>query len=473
MKTAGFPKKLAVVVLVLTVSATASVSAATDFQVNIEEVKKEVKPSDNDSAIFRINIENTGVERTFKTSVNTGTATSPGWYYLDKPLQSIASNRTGTAELRVSPDIGAVAGNRGPEIIVYPLGSPEQQVSQLITFSIIRDSRIAILGLSGIKSKYRPSGHISVRAELKNVIQREIPANEYQLHLELDEKNVTVPIPSMETGQTRTVTGSIDLENHRAGIYDLEATVKTIEGEIHSRKVSRVKIAEKSSLDRDRKVDRGLLTSRTIIEVHNKGNAPAKKVKIEESIPSYIMTFTTFEDGSSRMEEKDGKVLWRIKSLEPGQTAMVSYRTNFWPPILVVLVLLVAGTLAYRYSRRMNVSKQGKVGDGLYSIHLKVENQTGARVERVKLKDFVPGIASLVTEYESSKPEKVQKTSEGTKMVWDIGMMEPGEERIITYKLKPKVKVEDSTRLPSAELEYYRKGEKNMKTSYPLSARFS
>jgi len=47
----------------------------------------------------------------------------------------------------------------------------------------------------------------------------------------------------------------------------------------------------------------------------------------------------------------------------------------------------------------------------------------------------------------------IRKTNNGTRLVWEIDSMEPGEQRVFEYSIKPLVEVEGGITLPEAELE--------------------
>ncbi len=464
-------KALSIALLLFAFTATAA--AAEDFHVEIENLKDKVNPSKGDSALFKIHINNKGPDRSFKIDINTGTASGPGWYYLDRPIQRIGENENASTQLHVTPSIGAVAGNVGPEIVVYPLDNSSNVFSKLITYSIRRDNRLALLELEGLEDSYSPNDKVELKVQVKNVIQQDIPANEYQLYLEIDGKSITTPVPGIESGETERISTGIRLENRKAGIYDLRAALRTIDGEVQMERTAKVEVKKQASTERNKKVSKGLLTSKTTFTVKNTGNTAVEDIKIEENIPWYLDPFTTFQNKDLKSENVEGNTVWVVDQLDKGETVEVSYRTNYWPPVILILILVIVSMAIYKHLRKVNISKSGKVAEENYSIHLRVENQTGRVINRAKLEDFVPGIASLVPEFESRKPEKIQKTEEGTKLVWDLGSMDPGEERIITYKLKPKIKVEGNTRLPGAIINYHIDEKKKSKTSYPLSAKFS
>jgi len=105
-------------------------------------------------------------------------------------------------------------------------------------------------------------------------------------------------------------------------------------------------------------------------------------------------------------------------------------------------------------------------------VHLRVKNGTGHAIEDVAVEDFVPGIAMLVRKFDSRKPDRIRNTEEGTEVTWEFDSMAPDEERIVTYILRPKIRVEGYVSLPEAIVEYTRNGKDYWATSHPVSADF-
>ncbi len=471
-----FLQKTVCIVLLVFLVGTVSVSAAEGFTVSIDSEDTSVVPAEGDTARFLINVTNTGnEERSFNIGYNTGTASDPGWYYLDRSGVRLEPGESTMSTLYVTPGQKAVAGNRGPEIFVYPLNDANNRVSKFATFTILRESDIIITGFSSPQASYDPGESLDVSVTVKNVIRSEIPSNQYQLRLQIDDEEETVPVPVMESGESRTVSASLDLEGYRAGIYDLDMSVQEIGGDIHSTKTAKIEVNEQIRLERwSEEGDGGFLGSSRTAGIRNNGNVVAEDVNVTAEAPWYVSPFISFSVEPDVIQRTDGNDVftWTVERLAPGSEATFSYSTSYWSLILVLAIILVAAVFIYRQFNRVAIVKSVKRADGRYSVHLRVKNNTGRPVKEVEIDDFVPGIAKLVEEYDSRKPSKVQNTDEGTKVLWDIGLMEDGEERIITYKIKPKIQVEGHVSLPSANVQYKRKGKLYSENSHSVSAEF-
>jgi len=74
--------------------------------------------------------------------------------------------------------------------------------------------------------------------------------------------------------------------------------------------------------------------------VTNNGNSETS-VELNKTLPDYMTPITSFDVSADRIEDLSGSnaYYWRFE-LEPGETASVDYRTRYWPPMVVLSVLL-------------------------------------------------------------------------------------------------------------------------------------
>ncbi|MDY6777671.1 MAG: hypothetical protein SVU32_03335 [Candidatus Nanohaloarchaea archaeon] len=452
-----------------------AVAAPQGFTVDIRSEDTQVRPSEGDTAKFHITVTNRGdSQQTFQVTFETGTATDPAWYYLENSIMDIEPGESVTTTLYVTPGREALAGNWGPEIKVYPLGNSSNRFKQLVTFSVVRDRQLVLTDFSLPDSKHPPTGRVRARFTVLNVIQSRIPANEYRFVLRMAGKETTIPVPSLEPGDERTVTGGLNLTGQAAGLYTLEAELQTIEGTVLESRSAKIRIERVEDVVRSSRKAGGLLQTRTVKTVRNTGNVAAEDVEVLFSVPRYASPFVSFTDEPVKVRTEEGKKIytWTIDSLAPGASRSFTASVNYWPLLFVVVILGIAGFVVYRQLRTVTIVKSGKREEDHHTIHLRVKNNTGRQIEEVLVRDFVPGIANLIEKFDSKKPDRIQPTEEGTELVWHMGSMDAGEERIVTYKLRPKVEVEGYISLPEAEVEYERGGREREKRSHPITAEF-
>ena len=79
----------------------------------------------------------------------------------------------------------------------------------------------------------------------------------------------------------------------------------------------------------------------------------------------------------------------------------------------------------------------------------------------MKLIDVIPNIAEVEKSLDIGplKPEKVVKrSSRGTILKWDLGVLDKFDERIVSYKVKSKLSILGWFTLPAAIVKYSIKG---------------
>ncbi|MCJ7429553.1 MAG: hypothetical protein MUP66_04160, partial [Candidatus Nanohaloarchaeota archaeon QJJ-5] len=68
--------------------------------------------------------------------------------------------------------------------------------------------------------------------------------------------------------------------------------------------------------------------------------------------------------------------------------------------------------------------------------------------------------------------DSIQRTDDGTELVWQLEGMNPEEERIITYTIEPKVQVEGAVSLPAATVHYTDGRNEDDVSSHPVTTSF-
>ena len=85
-------------------------------------------------------------------------------------------------------------------------------------------------------------------------------------------------------------------------------------------------------------------------------------------------------------------------------------------------------------------------------IHLR--NGKATTLENVRILDVLPNSLEPTNEFGTLHPSKVQQGTRGRRLIWEIGTLAPHEERIISYKVKSKVRLIGETNLPPSMIQY-------------------
>ena len=202
----------------------------------------------------------------------------------------------------------------------------------------------------------------------------------------------------------------------------------------------------------------GLFYTAIVVEITNEGNVPDSNYTIQESLPKITKYFFYPETEPGKEEEKDNRMLytWEIQGLDPGQTKIIRYKLRFVNALITTLVLSFLLFLVYEYITKPMLKKgyYGFLsGEEELKISLNVKNRKRRTLKNVIVKDVVPPIAKVVRKFDTRIPE-IKLKSSGTELVWKIDKLKPGEEVLLTYKIKPLIDVIGKLTLPKSYLTY-------------------
>jgi hypothetical protein len=203
-------------------------------------------------------------------------------------------------------------------------------------------------------------------------------------------------------------------------------------------------------------VERSFLASFTTITKKNEGNVVSAQ-KIETEYPLWKRIFTTTEP---RAVKKDGKYTWEFV-LQPGEEIKIKVLTNYRPALygVIIIVLFTVGMLWYIersvvLKKRIFRVKEDEHGISEFKILLHLRNGSKKTLRDVKVLDILPYMVSSTNEFGTLKPTTIQKGKQSIRMVWELGDLEPKEERVISYKVKSKMNLLGEVRLPAAVVQF-------------------
>ena len=93
-----------------------------------------------------------------------------------------------------------------------------------------------------------------------------------------------------------------------------------------------------------------------------------------------------------------------------------------------------------------------------------MEVKSNKPIKKIVVRDIIPSSFELIKSFETIKPIKKEKENE-IELIWKIRTMKPGEERVLHYKLKPKIGIIGSISLPKAIMECYLEEKRVVKKS--------
>lgn len=248
----------------------------------------------------------------------------------------------------------------------------------------------------------------------------------------------------------------------KAGMYQLGIRAykgKTLRGKL----IKNFEVKANPDVVTKMETTSGFLTRTIIVTKSNKGN-----VEVEEHYELPLTGFQKLMTSYSKSPQKimPGKIGW-LFTLEPDSTYTLAVTTDYRVLFFTILGLFIAAIAVIYYIRRGLSIKKGifKIKDEKgavteLKIMLHIINRTSKPVKDVKVVDILPNILTLSNEFGTLKPNKVQKGEKSSRLIWNIDELEPGEERIISYKTKPGLHIIGKIVLPATLLRYRSKEHK-------------
>ena len=139
---------------------------------------------------------------------------------------------------------------------------------------------------------------------------------------------------------------------------------------------------------------------------------------------------------------------------------MTVYTTENYRPIVVIILIVIAAIVLYFVFRSPMVVRKGIANVGMSEggiseakIVVRVKNRSANQLTNIEVIDHIPHIAHVEKELSigSMQPHAVlQHPKRGVMIKWAIEALEPGDERVLSYRMKSRLSILGEFNLPSA-----------------------
>ncbi|RLE46071.1 hypothetical protein DRJ22_02865 [Candidatus Woesearchaeota archaeon] len=327
----------------------------------------------------------------------------------------------------------------------------------------------AVKGVADIDYDIDPRKGMTIRIQIENQNKRDLSTVNIKVRSKTINKDYTTSLAPLEK---KLVTFKANLplnvppqkdalqvsiivpENNKAYQFDLKPKVFEI--------IPISWVEEKKT-----ETKKFMKTIHTII-IENKGNIKQTHEYTEE-MPFYKKIFAKANiKGENTKQGKKYKI-----ELKPGETKKLEITYNYRPIIwLLILAAILLGSYYY-FRKPIIIKKSAKIettqeeGKGQLKILLELKNRSKKTIKKVKLMDLISNLAEYVEDGTITlQPTKITKHEyKGTLLTWEIGNLEPGEQRIITYRIKSKLNIIGGLTLPVAAVKYQDQGQEKETTS--------
>ena len=195
--------------------------------------------------------------------------------------------------------------------------------------------------------------------------------------------------------------------------------------------------------------------------IENNGNA-AQNFTIRKPVDWFSRIFANSRGHEFVSEGRQTFMVWEC-NLESGQSCSSKMTVSFWPLVYLIFVLGILFFIFLLFESPLDIEKRviNKTiqddGSIILKFNLYLKNTEKKEVKEVVVYDTLPVMVS----YNSSEvfgalmpDEVIRKGKKGSLLKWNIGVMEPLEERILAYKVKLKMNVVGKVILPGGIVKY-------------------
>lgn len=338
---------------------------------------------------------------------------------------------------------------------IISVTNPTQEITyNLSGFVVSRKEIIQIM--PEIPDEIAPNEDLILKIKFKNKINSVIKDYDVSISSELPDLNKKFKITLMPLEEIEEQI-LFAIGNVKPGDYGI--SISAYEGaNLRGSFLDAFAIAEKASIEETKDEVKSFLKYRQIIKKKNIGNAPSEQ-RIEMGISTFGRIFTAYLPEPTI---KNDKLVWEF-TLNPGDEysveVVINYRSILYG-IMIIIIFTLAGLLyvdrSVTIKKKIFRIKESPDGISELKILLHIKNGSNSVLTNSRIIDLIPSIIEPTQEYGTLKPTTVQKGTHSIRLIWDIGKLEPREERVITYKVKAKLKLAGEMILPAAGLHYMR-----------------
>jgi hypothetical protein len=208
-----------------------------------------------------------------------------------------------------------------------------------------------------------------------------------------------------------------------------------------------------------------LLKTTKTIKYTNDGNAAkTQQTRVRTNLIETMFSKTNPE--ANVIKDTDGKryFQWDL-TLNPEESSynfvvITSYRS------LALILLILFGVILYYYTNKspIVITKHSiaieKTEEGIKEVKvtLNIRNTSNLTFDNITVTDKVPSIATIVadTRVGPMKPTKILKSKKHRDLllIWDLDCLEPGEDKLLSYRIKPKLSIIGDFDLKPAFIKY-------------------
>ncbi len=366
------------------------------------------------------------------------------WVVVQDSVLHILPGSIGLTKIYFSPDDSAIEA--GYKYTIKVRSGSDEKTKDFILY-VRQKERITIGEIETSSSVYRPGDHIKVFIDISN---NDYKDREFEVKISFAGKtqkiDTVVKAKSKKTVQTSFVVDKYQ----RPGNYKITAEVSSVYGTVEKSKD--IKILGVENIRVEKKEENKLFVEYYNIYIKNEGNIDSSYyIKVKKPKSPLVLY-----SGPETIKDKE-RYVWKVE-IKPGETKVIKYKIYRIDYILLLLLILailygVRYVYLFNFSIKKNVVYRKPVKEGSeISVYIELKNRKYP-AKKVTVKDVIPPNFELVNTFETIKPVR-KETEEGIVLRWKLRSLKPFEERVLHYKIRSKIGVMGTIKLPKAEVEF-------------------
>ncbi|MCS7123612.1 MAG: hypothetical protein RMJ17_03515 [Candidatus Aenigmarchaeota archaeon] len=336
------------------------------------------------------------------------------------------------------------------EITAYPYSTPDKKIKKEITVAPKVETVFCLLPIKKDKEVVKPDDEIILETTAKN-----LGKNDYDAILKVYINKELISEENIKIQKFSTITKQYKIKinnNWNPGKYMVEIVLLTNDGKTLDLKEDYFFVTENRNIEQYsiNEINFFYATSRFVFK--NSGNVKSEPFYYVIEIPSLAHVFLRIISEKEIIKEGNVyKIL--VPSLDRNSYYSFEVKIALYPVWLISLIIIVIIVLVYWKYYTITIKKAIVSKEEEMKIKITVKNARKTKLKNVILRDFVPSLFKVSKDFEFFKPE-INKKSFGIELIWNIGDLNPGEERIVTYKIKPIIELVGKFKLPKAVLKF-------------------
>jgi len=429
-------KRLFLLFLVFFLILAFNVNALPNLEVNKQAVTDFISPVQK--AEYNLIITNKGNTDTFIINYF-----DLAWRVQTNPDEFTLKNDANISVNVVIIPIGEKSGGvYSPYLTIARKSNPKDAINTNLVINVINYDDLLDTKLV-IPDEFDPRKKGLFKVDLEN--QRDIEIDDVTVKVESDFINQEQVI-NVGKKETKEVNFEVQFnEDTKQGEYPLKVSVLYNDNVVKEYDTNLV-IGSYEDVKEIESPENSFLKTKYEVTKTNNGNVDIHET-LSVTVNSKLFTKTNVKPNSINKVEGGWRYIWEF-DLSPGETRNIVVETNYRGFTIGVIIIVLIGLGLWLYFRRdltvvkkVVKLKQEKDGTSNMKVVIILKNKGLKKLNEVKLMDTMAHLAEAPAEFGTLQPKKIDRSKDGIRVVWILGTLARGEERIISYNVRMRVHI--------------------------------